>query len=224
MTTYYGVRVDIKLNFHTPPQIVTWLSRMALGETFAGTTPEDQAAHQLFNGINGKFPAYDGSRFVRVDECKKHTGYWHLKINSVIPRFDRKFIAWFLNEIQPWVVTPKGTIQATIVSEENDVCEWIFWCPAGKDQIHGRMGRVFDSDKVHPRGYHAAELLFGLGKESETMKLTGCDEEVYKFRRAAVVSPKRAEKRILAKQYNEQYIKSQAEIDAAELAAMEKGL
>ncbi|QBJ02852.1 hypothetical protein MZD04_gp326 [Pseudomonas phage Psa21] len=212
MAMYSGLRLDLKLKSETPPQIIVWLSKHAMHE---GNIPE---INSFFSYGVTYFPDWKGGSLKRIDEGD---GYWHLKSNGVSSGYDDTKIAFFLHEIQPWLILEEGQILASIIYEEREAVERIFWIDPKDTLVRRRRATVYCYEDDHPRDWNALELAEPLGFESAANRPNWLDEEIFNFACNAVVSPAQEEKRILAKQHNEKYAAGSVEAIQEELKALE---
>jgi hypothetical protein len=221
---YSGLQLDIKLRDDIPPAIIVWLSKHTLGD---GNIPE---INDLFSSGVPYFENWKGGSLVFKED------HWHLKSNGVGSRYDDNKLAFFLHELQPWMVVDEGRVLARLVYEESETTEEIFWIDpidtlvrrrratrygwGGSDSILGvdaepedRPG--FSTD--HPKTWDAEDLAKSLGHEHNYPQPAFLDWKVFNFPVNPKVNVKAETKRILAKQHNDGHVTNVL----AEIAKME---
>lgn len=214
MSMSSGLRIDLRIKGDVPQAIIGWLSQHVMN---SGNMSEINAMFKKSG--KGDFEDWGGGTLRRSED----ESHWHLKSNASATSYERKKIAFFLNELQPWVIMEPGRLVATLVGEEHETREYLFWYNE-QGEVHGCYGRAFGYSDSHPQ-YASAETLAEPLPMYDTCDIPKWEKpEHYNFGKRATVSIKGEKKRILARQHNEKYAKPISTDEAAELAAMEQGL
>lgn len=224
MAMYSGLQLDIKLRADIAPAIIVWLSKHTLGD---GNIPE---INDLFSSGVTYFENWKGGSLVFKED------HWHLKSNGVSSRIDEVKLAFFLHELQPWMVDEPGRVLARRIYEEYEATEEIFWIDPESTLVRKRRGTAYgynhDCQMMpagidaperkgystdHPKDWDAEELAAPLGLVDEYPKQQWGDERTFNFPLNPKVNVRAETKRILAKQHNDGHVKNVLE----ELAKME---
>lgn len=208
-----GLQIDVKLRSDTPPDVIMWLSKHVLLEGHM------QEVNDFFKPSGkGLYPEWRGGT-LRRDETNT---FWHLKTNGSATSNKSMKIAFFLNELYPWVIVEPGRCIARLVNEEMPVRELIYWyTDAGR--VGSRLGKLYDHDTSNPQYWDAATLAAPLPLVKDVDIRQGEKPLTYNFGKREVVSVKAEKKRILARQHNAAYVKTLPEAEEDELARMERG-
>jgi hypothetical protein len=221
MGHYTGVQIDLRLGGNLPPQIATWLAKHCMGEG----NIEDMNSMLTGRGTTGDFEDWKGGALRWVDGDPINGSYWHLKVNSSW-KHDETKLAFFLHEIQPWLNMREGEVLARTIYEEQETWSYIFWADPTDTLIRKRKAQQFGYDAptdkwssamarkeipeystFHMKDWDADELAKPLGMESDYPQPFGMDMKTFNFPVNPTASPAQEEKRVLAKQHNENYAK-----------------
>ncbi len=214
MSSSSGLRFDLKLQSDLPPEVILWLSKHVIREG------DMEEVNDFFKRSGkGDFEDWKGGT-LRRDEDDTH---WHLKSNGSATSYERVKIAFFLNELQPWVIMEPGRCIALLINEEKETRELIFWYNEAGDVV-SRRGKCYRYEDHHPSEWCEESLNKPLEMEADVSLPNWETPVVYDFGKRATVSVKAEKKRILARQHNANYNKTLPAAEADELAAMEKGI
>jgi hypothetical protein len=224
MAMYSGLQLDVKLRADIPPAIIVWLSKHSLGD---GNIPEINA---FFSSGVPYFEDWKGGSLVFKED------HWHLKSNGVGSSYDDTKLAFFLHELQPWMIDEPGRILARTAYEEPTTVEEIFWVDPETTLVCRRRGVVYGYDAPmqmmpmgkeidepkghsdhHPKDWDAEELAAPLGNIEGYPQPQWTNERTYNFPVNPKVNVRAETKRILAKQHNDGHVTNVL----AELAKME---
>lgn len=224
MAMYSGLQLDIKLRADIAPAIIVWLSKHSLGN---GNIPEINA---FFSSGVPYFENWKGGSLVFKED------HWHLKSNGVGSSYDDVKLAFFLHELQPWMVDEPGRIVARTIYEEHTATEEIFWINPETTLVCRRRGVVYGYDAPmqmipiddepeerkgysddHPKGWCAEQLAAPIGNIAGYPQPQWTDERTFNFPVNPKVNVRAETKRILAKQHNDGHVTNVL----AELAKME---
>lgn len=201
MGTVCGLQLDVMLNKGIPKDLALWIQAH-----MQGSGEIDEINRFFSHGIPG-FDAWKGGQLLRQPSEE-----WHLKSNGVSKNMDRQKIAFFLNELAPWVVVNEDKIIARLVTEDYDTVETIFWYGPHGD-VCSRSGYGYGGENtnyVHPKELNKFELDLSWGKEIDYP--TPGDDQVVRwcFPKRNVVGIKTQKKKTLAEQHNADYIANKA--------------
>ncbi|WDS62117.1 hypothetical protein [Pseudomonas phage D6] len=228
MGMYTGVQIDLRLKKDLPPQIAVWLSKHTMGDgDLADMNAMFTAGPEYFENWKG-----GGLRYVEGDQ--QFGDYWHLKVNGCW-KHDKNKLAFFLHEIYPWLDMRPREVLARTVYEGYHTAEYIYWVDPDDTLVRHRQAVVYNAEQDvwgepdtsglyvdgHPKAWDAEDLAKPLGMESDYPRKAWCDEWTFHFAKNEVVSPNQEEKRILAKQHNENYEKDQLDDIQRQLAELE---
>lgn len=236
MGHYTGIQIDLRLSRTLPSQIASWLAKHAMGD---GNLEDMNRLMSAGDGI--MFPHWTGGSLKFVDDHPEFGSHWHLKTNGATKRFDENKLAFFLHEIQPWLVMREDEVLARTIYEEQQSSEHIFWVDRIDTLVRRRNGTQYgydDRDMIsqlvsvfetkregfssdHPRRYTAEELAEPLGMVADYPEQKFADLQIFNFQVNHTVSPKLEEKRILTEEFNKRYAGNKLAEVQAELAAME---
>lgn len=216
MTTYTGIQIDVRLKANTPEEVIKWLSMHTLGE---GNLPPVNA---LFTGTNILFRNWRGAT-IRYNDGDHP--YWRLKVNSVVAELSTETLAFLLHELQPHLdMQPDEVLARTVDNVLNTDAE-IYWLDPVDTLVQRRRSDTYTVERAasHPMGWSKEALELPLGAEEFHPKNTFSNYRKFHFKVNPKVGVKAEKKRILARQHNERYTQNMEAVEAAELAAMEKG-
>lgn len=154
MGTYTGINLRIKLKEDLPKEMAMWLVSHTQGK---GSFPDINS--WFSNGWVAGWNHWEGGNLLRCD------GGWLLTSNGVCKDPDSQKLAFFLNELVPWIILEEDTIVARTVAEGYGAVEKIFWI--GNDGVvRSRRGKVYNDTLWHPSTYTKEDLKqLNFGKE-----------------------------------------------------------
>jgi hypothetical protein len=154
MGTYTGINFRIKLKEDLPKEMAMWIVAHTQGK---GSFPDING--WFSNGWVAGWEHWKGGNLLRCD------GGWLLTSNGVCKNPDEQKLAFFLNEIFPWIIPEEDTIVARTVAEGHGRVETIFWY--GEDgMVRSRRGKTYADEYWHPSTYTETELKqLAFGKE-----------------------------------------------------------
>lgn len=195
MSKLAGLQIDLHLKQKTPKDLIMWLAKHMDAQGGSDVVNDFFKPGEGFGWGN-----WIGGKLIRKDKV------WHLKSNGCDKHYDLQKIAYFLHELQPWVIPNEDAVVARLIPSDPTQCEIILWYgPTG--DVYGRKGLMHGQpgDITHPSQSDLDELGKGWSKEREYPNPTCSTLNRYVFPTQAPVGIKTQKKKMLAAAHNANY-------------------